>query len=68
MRQPHTTASVVCIKTREQSGEAEQSRGLYYNGINAIDPCVALEDANASLAPPSERAASRPTEAQVGGG
>jgi tetratricopeptide (TPR) repeat protein len=58
---------VVCIKTREQRGEAEQSRALYYNGINAIDSCVDLEDASASVAPPFERAASRPTEAQVGG-
>jgi hypothetical protein len=41
---------VVCIKTREQRGEAEQSRALYYNGINAIDPCVDLEDASASVA------------------
>ncbi len=69
MWQPHSAPLVVCIKTRERRGEAEHARALDYNGFNAIDPCLVLEDANALVAWLSERerAASRPTEAQVGG-
>jgi hypothetical protein len=58
---------MVCSKAREHRGEAEYPRALYYNRFNAIHPGFALEDANALVATPSERAASRSTEAQVGG-